>query len=185
MSPAIANPRLPVLAAGGLMVVAALRLAWRMRRDSFTAARRLVPRSPVPADVEISQEATPGLTPISELFQSAFDVRPEEMLAHGPYKGKLSLAYYERARAKPDGRYVVVVGINPTPVCGRREAEGSRLGCGPAGRQGACGLRSGGKNFASPPCLLLLAQRQLIPAFWAVGCRTALLVAAVAQGCPA
>lgn len=115
MAPAV-SARLPLLAAGGIMVAAALRLAWRMRRGSCTTARRLVPRSPVPADVEISQEATPGLAPISELFQSAFDVRPEEMLAHGPYKGKLSLAYYERARAQPDGRYVVVVGINPTPL---------------------------------------------------------------------
>eukprot|EP00967_Tisochrysis_lutea_P128337 scaffold219399_cov28-Tisochrysis_lutea.AAC.4 len=123
---------LPLLAAGGVLAAAALRLASRYRRHR----PRLSPRSPVPADVVISQEATAGLTPISELFLSEFDVRPSEILAYGPYKGKLSLAYYERARHKPDGRYVVVVGINPTPLgegkstttIGLSQAIGAHLG---------------------------------------------------------
>ena len=124
-----------LLVAGGL--VAALRLAWRLRRGPQVAAvRRLKTRTPVPADVEISQEATPGLTPIAELYMKTFDVRAEEMLAHGPYKGKLSLAYYERAKPLSDGRYVVVVGINPTPLgegkstttIGLSQALGAHLG---------------------------------------------------------
>ena len=70
--------------------------------------------SPVPEDVVISQ-AVP-LTPVRELFYNKFGLTDNELFAHGLYKGKLSLDTYDRLKDKPDGNYVVVCGINPTPL---------------------------------------------------------------------
>eukprot|EP00930_Biecheleria_cincta_P053947 TRINITY_DN3977_c0_g3_i1.p1 TRINITY_DN3977_c0_g3~~TRINITY_DN3977_c0_g3_i1.p1 ORF type:complete len:699 (+),score=156.46 TRINITY_DN3977_c0_g3_i1:264-2099(+) len=39
-----------------------------------------------------------------------------ELYSYGPYKGKVNLSIWERLKNKPDGYYVVVCGINPTPL---------------------------------------------------------------------
>ena len=91
-------------------------------------------QQPVPPDVEISQSVL--LTPVRELFGRLFGLRDDEVYSYGPYKGKLSLAVYDRLRDRPDGNYVVVCGINPTPLgegkstttIGLSQAIGAHLG---------------------------------------------------------
>ena len=51
-----------------------------------------------------------------ELFRNFFGLGDEEVFSHGLYKGKLALTTYEKLKDGPDGHYVVVVGINPTPL---------------------------------------------------------------------
>lgn len=70
--------------------------------------------TPTPEDIEVAQSIQ--LTPVSELFGREFGLKETEMYSYGPFKGKLSLALYDRLKDKPDGNYVVVCGINPTPL---------------------------------------------------------------------
>jgi len=43
-------------------------------------------------------------------------IQDEEIFAWGIYKAKISLAVKDRLKDSPDGNYVVVTGINPTPL---------------------------------------------------------------------
>lgn len=43
-------------------------------------------------------------------------MRPEELIAYGPYKAKVSLAALARLAHRPAGRYVLVTAMNPTPL---------------------------------------------------------------------
>ena len=118
---------LGIAAAGGAAVVA-LRLLQRRVRVPL----KLI--SPVPEDIVISQAAT--LQPVSDLFSRAFGLGRHEIFPHGLYKGKLSLSVYERLKQRKDGKYVVVCGINPTPLgegkstttIGLSQALGAHLG---------------------------------------------------------
>ena len=78
-----------------------------------------------------------ALTPIKELFEEKFPgLQRDELFEHGLYKGKLSLAVYDRLRERPASHYVVVCGINPTPLgegkstttVGLSQALGAHLG---------------------------------------------------------
>lgn len=117
---------LGIAAAGGVAMFA-LRL---LRRR--VPPRKLI--SPVPEDIEISQAA--ALQPIAQLFKQAFGLKHDEIFPHGLYKGKLSLSTYERLKHRKDGKYVVVCGINPTPLgegkstttIGLSQALGAHLG---------------------------------------------------------
>uniref|UniRef100_A0A7S1RI50 formate--tetrahydrofolate ligase n=1 Tax=Alexandrium catenella TaxID=2925 RepID=A0A7S1RI50_ALECA len=91
-------------------------------------------RSPVPPDIEVSQQVP--LTPVKEVFTKAFGLKEGDVFSFGPYKGKLSLGVYDRFKDKPNGHYVVVCGINPTPLgegkstttVGLSQALGAHLG---------------------------------------------------------
>jgi len=102
-------------AIGGAATAAVL-----MRRNWMPALRKWMPRtplkvlSPVPEDVVVSQSAT--LLPVREIFADAFGLGDTEIFSHGLYKGKLSLSVYDRLKNRKDGHYVVVCGINPTPL---------------------------------------------------------------------
>jgi len=127
----------------GIAVAAAAAVGYVMRRQIrglvlglAGAPKRnvLELQQPVPPDVEISQSVL--LTPVRELFGRLFGLRDDEVYSYGPYKGKLSLAVYDRLRDRPDGNYVVVCGINPTPLgegkstttIGLSQAIGAHLG---------------------------------------------------------
>mmetsp|Transcript_33063 Transcript_33063/g.71973 ORF Transcript_33063/g.71973 Transcript_33063/m.71973 type:complete len:681 (+) Transcript_33063:51-2093(+) len=71
-------------------------------------------KSPVPSDIEVAQAAK--LWPAKQVFREAFGLLDEEISSHGRFKGKLSLAVYDRLKDQPDGHYIVVCGINPTPL---------------------------------------------------------------------
>eukprot|EP00455_Lapot_gusevi_P034447 TRINITY_DN3796_c0_g2_i4.p1 TRINITY_DN3796_c0_g2~~TRINITY_DN3796_c0_g2_i4.p1 ORF type:complete len:661 (+),score=332.37 TRINITY_DN3796_c0_g2_i4:66-1985(+) len=65
------------------------------------------------ADYEIAQSVVPA--PVG-LIAKAAGFLDSEIWTYGPYKAKILLAARERLSANQDGKYVVVAGINPTPL---------------------------------------------------------------------
>ena len=65
------------------------------------------------SDMDIARGAR--LVPIQQLA-SSLDLRPDEVEPYGRFKAKISLRALERLRDRPDGRYISVTGINPTPL---------------------------------------------------------------------
>lgn len=68
---------------------------------------------PVPSDIDIAQAAT--LKPISKLAEE-MGLLPEELELHGNYKAKVRLDVLDRLADVPDGVYVDVTAITPTPL---------------------------------------------------------------------
>merc|ERR1712137_796250 len=89
----------------------------RTTRSFFSAmaslGRPLELRSPVPSDIDIAQSVEPLRI---EDIAGAFGIKPEEMINYGPYKAKISLDVLKRLENEPQGNYVVVTGITPTPL---------------------------------------------------------------------
>jgi formyltetrahydrofolate synthetase len=94
---------------------------------------RLKIRRPVPSDIEIAQEAR--LKPILQVA-AELGIRPDELELYGPYKAKVKLEILERLKNKPNGKYVDVTAITPTPLgegkttttVGLSQALGAHLG---------------------------------------------------------
>ena len=90
-------------------------------------------RFPVPSDIEIAQEAE--LKPIKMLAEE-IGLLPEELELHGDYKAKVRLEVLERLKDVPDGKYIDVTAITPTPLgegksttmVGLSQALGAHLG---------------------------------------------------------
>ncbi|MFW5942231.1 MAG: formate--tetrahydrofolate ligase, partial [Chloroflexota bacterium] len=90
-------------------------------------------KSPVPSDIEIAQEAE--LRPIAEIAEEV-GILPDELLLYGPYKAKVKLSVLERLKDRPNGNYVDVTAITPTPLgegkttttVGLSQALGAHLG---------------------------------------------------------
>ena len=104
---------------------------------------KLVPQNPVPSDIEVSQSITP--INIATIAAEA-GILPDELEPYGKHKAKVpppthpptqpiligeeedhpptqpthppkvSLAVRDRLASQKDGHYVVVTGINPTPL---------------------------------------------------------------------
>ncbi len=70
-------------------------------------------RFPVPSDIDIAQEAT--LKPITVIAEEV-GLLPEELEMHGEYKAKVRLSVLERLKDVPDGKYIEVTAITPTPL---------------------------------------------------------------------
>ena len=51
-----------------------------------------------------------------ELFGKKFGLKATELFSYGMYKGKLSLSILDRLEKRSNGHYVVVCGVNPTPL---------------------------------------------------------------------
>jgi len=73
----------------------------------------LVCKSPVPSDIEVSQSITPRNI---GLVAEAVGVLPEEYDLYGKTKAKVYLSVRDRLADQENGNYVVVTGINPTPL---------------------------------------------------------------------
>ncbi|MFN7035470.1 MAG: formate--tetrahydrofolate ligase [Bellilinea sp.] len=94
---------------------------------------RLERQTPVPADIEIAQQAS--LKPITELAEE-LGLQPDEIELYGPYKAKVKLEVLERLRDVPNGKYIDVTAITPTPLgegkttttIGLSQALGAHLG---------------------------------------------------------
>lgn len=69
--------------------------------------------NPVPSDIEIAQAATP--LPIRQIADEV-GLLPEEMLPYGFDKAKVSLSVRDRLKDAPNGKYVLVTAITPTPL---------------------------------------------------------------------
>ncbi len=102
------------------------------KRSSFKAVR-LNLRRPVPSDIEIAQEAR--IKPISLVAQEA-GIRPAELEYHGNHEAKVRLEILERLAKRPNGKYIDVTAITPTPLgegksttmMGLSQALGAHLG---------------------------------------------------------
>ena len=89
--------------------------------------------NPVPSDIEIAQAAT--LKPITQIAEE-LGLLPDELELYGPYKAKVKLEVLERLRDVPEGKYVDVTAITPTPLgegkttttVGLSQALGAHLG---------------------------------------------------------
>ena len=88
---------------------------------------------PVPSDIDIAQAAT--LKPINQLGEE-LGLLPDELELYGPYKAKIKLEILERLKDTPDGKYIDVTAITPTPLgegkttttVGLSQALGAHLG---------------------------------------------------------
>jgi len=95
----------------------------------------LQPLKPVPSDIEIAQEAAKGMKKISALMAEV-GLLPEEVEYHGDYKAKIKLEVLNRLADVPDGKYIDVTAITPTPLgegksttmVGLSQAIGAHLG---------------------------------------------------------
>eukprot|EP00934_Nitzschia_sp_Nitz4_P006564 Nitzschia sp. Nitz4//scaffold94_size78252//72376//74417//NITZ4_005479-RA/size78252-processed-gene-0.31-mRNA-1//-1//CDS//3329560413//6554//frame0 len=78
---------------------------------------KLPAKTPVPSDIEVSQQIVKevGLLPIAEIAQQV-GLADDEVIPWGIAKAKVSLSARDRRSDQPDGNYVVVTGINPTPL---------------------------------------------------------------------
>jgi formyltetrahydrofolate synthetase len=104
----------------------------------FPGLRRFTPtkinlRTPVPSDIEIAQEVE--LKPINQIAEEV-GLLPAELELHGNYMAKVRLETLERLKDVPDGIYVDVTAITPTPLgegksttmVGLSQALGAHLG---------------------------------------------------------
>src|ERR1700724_2365717 len=87
----------------------------------------------VPSDIEIAQAATP--LPIDQIASEA-GILPEELELYGKNKAKVHLEIRDRLKNVPNGKYVVVTALTPTPLgegkttttVGLSQALGAHLG---------------------------------------------------------
>ena len=87
----------------------------------------------VPSDIEIAQAATP--IPIDKIAAEA-GILPDELELYGKNKAKVRLSVRDRLKSVPNGKYVVVTAITPTPLgegkttttVGLSQALGAHLG---------------------------------------------------------
>lgn len=70
-------------------------------------------KRPVPSDIDIAQAATP--LPISQIADEV-GLLPEEIDLHGQNKAKVHLSVRDRLQDVPNGKYIVVTAITPTPL---------------------------------------------------------------------
>jgi len=87
----------------------------------------------VPSDIVIAQAATP--LPIDQIASEA-GILPEELDLYGKTKAKVHLSIRDRLKNSPNGKYIVVTAITPTPLgegkttttVGLSQALGAHLG---------------------------------------------------------
>jgi formyltetrahydrofolate synthetase len=88
---------------------------------------------PVPSDIEIAQAA--DIKPITQVAEEV-GLLPAELELHGEYKAKVRLEVLKRLKDVPDGKYIDVTAITPTPLgegksttmMGLSQALGAHLG---------------------------------------------------------
>ncbi|EAN84686.1 hypothetical protein ECC02_000065 [Trypanosoma cruzi] len=68
---------------------------------------------PVPSDLEIAQSAKPH--PINRVAE-AFGILSSELNPYGSTRAKVKTSILKRLQNSPPGKYVVVAGMNPTPL---------------------------------------------------------------------
>uniref|UniRef100_A0A672IBM4 formate--tetrahydrofolate ligase n=1 Tax=Salarias fasciatus TaxID=181472 RepID=A0A672IBM4_SALFA len=74
---------------------------------------KLQPLTPVPSDLEISRAQV--AKPVDQLA-TEIGLLPEELESYGRNKAKVRLSLLDRLHSQPDGKYVLVAGITPTPL---------------------------------------------------------------------
>ncbi|KAL8186074.1 UNVERIFIED_CONTAM: Monofunctional C1-tetrahydrofolate synthase, mitochondrial [Gekko kuhli] len=74
---------------------------------------KLQPLSPVPSDIEISRGQSPKAV---DVLAREIGLLTNEIEIYGQTKAKVRLSLLERLKDQPDGNYVLVAGITPTPL---------------------------------------------------------------------
>ncbi|KAF2974390.1 hypothetical protein EK904_009950, partial [Melospiza melodia maxima] len=74
---------------------------------------KLQPVSPVPSDIEISRAQSPKAV---DVLAKEIGLLTDEIEIYGQTKAKVRLSLLERLKDQPDGKYVLVAGITPTPL---------------------------------------------------------------------
>ncbi|XP_010172641.2 monofunctional C1-tetrahydrofolate synthase, mitochondrial-like, partial [Antrostomus carolinensis] len=74
---------------------------------------KLQPLSPVPSDIEISRAQSPKAV---DVLAKEIGLLTDEIEIYGQTKAKVRLSLLERLKNQPDGKYVLVAGITPTPL---------------------------------------------------------------------
>ena len=90
---------------------------------------------PVPSDIDIAQAADDDLIKIQP-FAESLGIEADELEPYGHYKAKVSLDVRKRLADQPNGNYIVVTAITPTPLgegkttttVGLSQAMGAHLG---------------------------------------------------------
>jgi methylenetetrahydrofolate dehydrogenase (NADP+)/methenyltetrahydrofolate cyclohydrolase/formyltetrahydrofolate synthetase len=88
---------------------------------------------PVPSDIEIAQAS--DIKPIIQIA-AELGIHEDELELFGPYKAKVKLEILERLKDRPNGKYIDVTAITPTPLgegkttttVGLSQALGAHLG---------------------------------------------------------
>ncbi len=88
---------------------------------------------PVPSDIDIAQAAK--VKPILQIAKE-LGIRDNELELYGPFKAKIKLEILDRLKNKPNGKYIDVTAITPTPLgegkttttVGLSQALGAHLG---------------------------------------------------------
>jgi formyltetrahydrofolate synthetase len=88
------------------------------KSSDFPGLRRFVPTKlkrlhPVPSDIDIAQAAE--LKPIAQVAEEV-GLRQDEIEYYGNYKAKVKLEVLDRLKDVPDGVYIDVTAITPTPL---------------------------------------------------------------------
>src|SRR5262249_27516740 len=102
------------------------------KRRAFKPTR-LKRLTPVPSDIDIAQAGK--LKPILHIAAEV-GLEPSDLELFGPYKAKVHLDVRERLASRPNGKYVDVTAITPTPLgegkttttVGLSQALGAHLG---------------------------------------------------------
>ena len=78
---------------------------------------KLVHKTPVPSDIDVSQQIVKevGLLSIMDVAKQV-GLTDDEVIPWGIAKAKIPLKVRDSRKDRPDGNYVVVTGINPTPL---------------------------------------------------------------------
>ncbi len=90
---------------------------------------------PVPSDIEIAQAQQPNIKNVAKIAEEV-GILPEELELYGNFKAKVRLEILDRLKDVPDGKYIDVTAITPTPLgegksttmVGLSEALGAHLG---------------------------------------------------------
>ena len=70
---------------------------------------------PVPSDIDIAQAQMANAKPITRVAKE-IGLLEDELEPYGKYMAKVSLSVLERLKDVPDGKYVDVTAITPTPL---------------------------------------------------------------------
>ena len=68
----------------------------------------------MPSDIDIAQKAK--MQRISKLAAEKLGIAEEHLEPYGHYKAKVSLAYADSLKDRPDGKLILVTAISPTPA---------------------------------------------------------------------
>ncbi|KAI9314424.1 formate--tetrahydrofolate ligase-domain-containing protein [Dichotomocladium elegans] len=118
----VASAITPVPGGVGPMTVAMLmdntrqsaeRYFQELEKSATISPLSLTPLKPVPSDIDIARHQQPKKITV---LCKELGLLPHEYEPYGDAKAKINLTVLQRLAHRPDGRYIVVTGITPTPL---------------------------------------------------------------------